>query len=114
MEHEQERQLYRLQAELCQALAEPTRLEILHLLAERPRTVKELVEATGQRQAKISQHLAVLRQRGIVRTERRTGVLYSLATLRILDACRITREVLLQQLDQQRLLAAQFDARLEP
>lgn len=115
MEHEQERQLYRLQAELCQALAEPTRLEILHLLAERPRAVKELVEVTGQRQAKISQHLAVLRQRGIVRTERQgTGVLYSLATPRILDACRITREVLLQQLDQQRLLAAQFDARLEP
>ncbi len=52
MEHEQERQLYRLQAELCQALAEPTRLEILHLLAERPCVVKELVEATGQRQAK--------------------------------------------------------------
>lgn len=109
MEHEQERQLYRLQAELCQALAEPTRLEILHLLGERARAVKELVEATGQRQAKISQHLSILRQRGMVRTERQgTGVFYSLATPRILDACRITREILFQQLDQQRLLAAQL------
>jgi DNA-binding transcriptional ArsR family regulator len=109
MEPEQERQLYRLQAELCQVLAEPTRLEILHLLGERPRAVKELVEATGQRQAKISQHLTILRQRGIVRTERLgTEIRYSLETPRILEACRITREILLQHLDQQRRLAAQF------
>ncbi len=109
MDIEQERQLYQLQAELCQVLADPTRLEILHLLEERPRAVKELVEATGQRQAKISQHLTVLRQRNIVRTERvGTEVRYSLATPRILDACRITREVLLAQLEQQRLLATQL------
>jgi Predicted transcriptional regulators len=106
MGHKQEQQLYRLQAELCQVLADPTRLEIIHLLGAQPRAVKDLVEATGQRQAKISQHLTVLRQRNIVRTERiGTEVHYSLATPRILDACRITREVLLQQLEQQRLQA---------
>ncbi|HEY7417200.1 MAG TPA: metalloregulator ArsR/SmtB family transcription factor [Ktedonobacteraceae bacterium] len=111
MEREQERQLYALQAELCQVLADPTRLELLHLLGERPRAVKELVEATGQRQAKISQHLAVLRQQGFVHTERQgTVVRYSLATPRILDACRITREILLQRLEQQRLLAAHLIA----
>ena len=109
MDPEQERQLYRLQAELCQVLAEPTRLEILHLLGERPRVVKELIEATGQRQAKISQHLSILRQRGIVRSERLgTEIHYSLETPRILDACRITREILLQRFDQQRRRAVQF------
>jgi ArsR family transcriptional regulator len=109
MERVQERQLYQLQAELCQVLADPTRLELLHLLGERPQAVKELVEATGQRQAKISQHLAVLRQRGIVSTERvGTEIRYSLAAPRILDACRITREILLQQFEQQSLLAARF------
>jgi ArsR family transcriptional regulator len=111
MERVQERHLYQLQAELCHVLADPTRLELLHLLGERPRAVKELVEATGQRQAKISQHLAVLRQRGIVTTERLgTEIRYSLATPRILDACRITREILLQQFDQQHRLAAQLAA----
>jgi ArsR family transcriptional regulator len=109
MEPEQERELYRLQAELCQVLAEPTRLEILHLLGERPRVVKELVEATGQRQAKISQHLSILRQRGIVHTERvGTEIRYSLETPRILDACYITREILFQRFDQQRRLAGRF------
>lgn len=106
MEREREEQLYRLQAELCQVLAEPTRLKLLTLLGERPRAVKELVEATGERQAKISQHLAIMRLRGIVRAERAgTEVRYSLVDSRILEACRITREVLIQQLMQQGNLA---------
>ena len=106
MDMEREEQLYRMQADLCQALADPTRLKLLNLLGERPRAVKDLVEATGERQAKISQHLAIMRQRGIVHTKRvGTEVHYSLADQRILEACHITREVLLQQLMQQGSLA---------
>src|SRR5437870_4448519 len=98
MEREREEQLYRLQADLCQVLAEPTRLKLLSLLGEKPRPVHDLVEATGERQAKRSQHLAIMRQRGIVSTERiGTEVHYSLADPRILEACRITRAVLLHQ-----------------
>jgi DNA-binding transcriptional ArsR family regulator len=107
MNQEREEQLYRLQADLCQALADPTRLKLLSLLCEKPRPVKDLVEATGERQAKISQHLAIMRQRGIVRTQRAgTEIHYSLADPRILEACHITREVLLQQLTRQASLAA--------
>lgn len=107
-------ELFRLQADLCQTLADPTRLEILDLLSEGPRPVKAIVEATGQRQTKISQHLAVLRQRGLVRAER-VGVEmhYALADRRILDACRITRELLLDRLRQQGELADRFAATLE-
>jgi DNA-binding transcriptional ArsR family regulator len=111
MEREQEQQMYRLQADLCQTLSDPTRLELLYLLGESRRAVKELIEATGQRQAKISQHLALLRQRGIVRAERiGAEVHYSLVDPRILEACRITREILLQQLAQQGELASTFNA----
>jgi DNA-binding transcriptional ArsR family regulator len=100
MEREREEQLYRLQVNLCRVLAEPTRLKLLSLLGTRPHAVKDLVEATGERQAKIS-------QRGIVRTQRvGTEVHYSLADPRILEACRITRDVLLQQLTQQARLVA--------
>jgi len=107
MEREQEQQLYRMQAELCQALADPTRLELLNLLRDGPKAVKDLVALLGQRQAKVSQHLALLRQRSIVRAERVGNVVYySLADARILDACHITREILLQQLIQQGTLAA--------
>jgi len=109
MEREREEQLYRLQADLCRVLAEPTRLKLLSLLGEGPHAVKDLVEATGERQAKISQHLTVMRKLGIVRTRRvGTEVNYSLADPRILEACHITRDVLLQQLRQQASLAAPF------
>ena len=57
---ERERRLFALQAELCQTLADPTRLELLSLLGERSRRVTDLAEMTGQRQAKISQHLALM------------------------------------------------------
>ncbi len=108
-EQDRGKQLYRLQADICQCLADPTRLEILQLLARGPRAVKELVDATHQRQAKISQHLAVMRQRGIVEVER-VGVEmhYSLTDPRILDACRATREMLLDQLTRQGDLAREL------
>jgi DNA-binding transcriptional ArsR family regulator len=107
MEREQEQQLYRMQAELCQTLGDPTRLEVLSLLGDGPKAVKDLVALLGQRQAKVSQHLALLRQRGIVRAERVGNEMhYSLADARILEACHITREILLQQLTQQGTLAA--------
>ncbi len=101
-----ERRLYRLQADLCQMLADPTRLEILYALSTGPRAVKDLVEATGQRQAKVSQHLAIMRQRDIVRA-RRVGaeVHYSLGDSRILEACHVTRALLLDQLASQSALA---------
>jgi len=106
MEREREQQVYRLQAELCQTLADPTRLELLSLLGDGPKAVKELVELLGQRQAKVSQHLALLRQRGIVRAERVGNTMqYSLVDARILEACHITRVILLQQLTQQGTLA---------
>ncbi|HZT99682.1 MAG TPA: metalloregulator ArsR/SmtB family transcription factor [Ktedonobacteraceae bacterium] len=76
------------------------------MLGEGSHAVKDLVEATGERQTKISQHLTIMRQRGIVRTQRvGTEVHYRLADPRILEACHITRDILLQQLLQQASLA---------
>lgn len=111
MEREREEQLYQMQADLCQTLAEPTRLKLLTLLEDGPKAVKTLVEATGQRQAKISQHLGLMRQRGVVRAERvGNEIHYSLTDRRLLEACRITREILLEQLTRQGNLAAPVPA----
>src|SRR6516162_1375805 len=100
---ERERKLYALQAELCQVLIEPARQELLHLIGARERTVGELVEATGLRQANVSQHLAVLRQRNIVTTRRAgTAISYSLAYPEILDACAIIRGILIKQMEETR------------
>lgn len=48
------------------ALAEPMRLRMLDALRRGERTVGELVEATGARQANVSKHLAVLHREGFV------------------------------------------------
>jgi hypothetical protein len=67
---------------------------------------REILEEQSSDWLKVSQHLALLRQRGIVLAERVGNEMhYSLADARILEACHITREILLQQLAQQGTLA---------
>lgn len=56
-------------ATFFQALADPTRVRILGLLAERPMTVSELVSALGLAQGRVSSHLSCLRWCGYVRGE---------------------------------------------
>ena len=65
-------------ASLFQALANPTRLEILEALRDGELPVHAILERVGRDQANISQHLTSLRLRGIV-TNRREGnqVFYS-------------------------------------
>ena len=48
------------------ALGEPSRLQIVELLRERPFTVGEVAEALTIRQPQVSKHLRVLREAGIV------------------------------------------------
>jgi DNA-binding transcriptional ArsR family regulator len=67
--------------DLLGAMASPARLMILCQLAEGEKSVSELQPAVGLSQSALSQHLAVLRRKHIVRT-RRDGQLiyYSLAS----------------------------------
>ncbi len=93
-----EKQVLRRQSEICKTLANPKRLEILHVLREGEKSVSELCLATGLRQATVSQHLAIMRHRKMV-VERRAGntVLYRIVDKRINKACDIMREVLIHQ-----------------
>lgn len=52
------------------ALADPTRREMLELLRKRERTVQELAEPFDMSQPAVSQHLAVLRDSGLVSARR--------------------------------------------
>ena len=57
---------------LFRALADPTRLRLLNLIADREICVGYFVEILGVSQPKVSRHLAYLRKAGIV-TSRREG-----------------------------------------
>ena len=66
---------YQQQAELIRAMAHPTRLRILDILAQRGECcVCHLTAVLEQRQPYVSQQLASLREAGLV-TDRRDGTL---------------------------------------
>lgn len=67
-------------AALLKAIANPSRLVVLCQLAEGERSVRELERVVGLSQSGISQHLAVLRRGGVVKSRRQgQTVRYSLA-----------------------------------
>lgn len=57
-------------ARIAWALSEPVRLSVLQVLMGGPAVVAELVSATGASQPNVSNHLKVLRERGLVRSGR--------------------------------------------
>ncbi len=60
-------------ARRLKAVADPTRLALLHSLASAPSTVGELAMLFRLAQPTVSMHVKVLRQSGLVRSERRGG-----------------------------------------
>ena len=60
-------------ARRLKAVAEPTRLALLHSLATAPSTVGELAVLFRLAQPTVSMHVKVLRQSGLVRSERVGG-----------------------------------------
>ena len=99
-------QLFRLQADICKTLADPTRLMILHELKKGEMSVGQLTANLGMPQSNISRHLAVLRERDVV-TARREGttIYYALANPKIAAACDLVREVLESHLARNQSLA---------
>jgi len=106
------RRIYQLHAELCKTLSSPTRLEILSLLRDGEKSVSELTALTGVRQATISQHLAVLRQRAVVSTRKEgANIFYRVANPKIVKACDMIREVLFEQMAEIEKLSKETEAR---
>ena len=95
-------ELYLLHEHICQALSDPTRLQILYALHAEPRNVTAIAKLLDTPQSTISRHLSVLRQRSLV-TSTRDGmaVNYSLSYPRIITVLDMMREVLREVLEQQ-------------
>jgi ArsR family transcriptional regulator len=97
----QNKTLFELQAEVCKTLASSKRLEILNALKEGERTVSELVEILGVPKANVSQHLAVMRHKGILDARREgVNIYYRVANAKVIKACILMREVLTEQMQE--------------
>jgi ArsR family transcriptional regulator len=88
-----------LQADILKTLASPRRIEILHVLADGPIEVGRLAGRIGASQPNVSQHLAVLRNAGLVEAERDgREVRYRLSDPDVMVACGLMRSVLERRL----------------
>jgi len=101
-----DRRLYEAHALICQTLANPKRLEIIDNLRRGERSVGDLAERLEVSQSNVSQHLTVMRQNGIVLARREgLNVYYRLASPKIVTACKLMREVLLERIRSEAMLA---------
>jgi DNA-binding transcriptional ArsR family regulator len=97
--------IYERQAGICKAFANPTRLRILDLIAERAQTGSELQQQLGVSTPNLSQHLAVLKNAGVITAHRQGQHVYcSLAIPEVKQACQLIRTVLRAQVRNDRRL----------
>ncbi len=96
----EDRRVFEVQAEVCQTLANPKRLHIISLLKDGEMSVGQMIKAMNIAKANLSQHLSIMKQKGILVSRREgTVIYYRLSTPKITSACSIMKEVLLQLLE---------------
>lgn len=93
---------YDARAKIIKALAHPTRLFIVDVLAKQPHCVCELTAMVGADTSTVSKHLALLKQAGVVSDEKRgTQVYYHLLTPCALNFLDCAEAVMKSQLQKQ-------------
>lgn len=81
-------------ARAMKAMSHPLRLKILCVLGEREVSVQDIVERVGTSQSNISQHLAILRNKGVLRTRKDANrVYYRIGDTRTLSLLGMMRDV---------------------
>lgn len=81
-------------ARALKAMAHPLRLKILCILVEREVSVQEIVELVGTSQSNISQHLAILRDKGVLKARKQANrVYYRVGDQRLLALLGLMRDL---------------------
>lgn len=76
------------------AMSHPLRLKILCILGNNEISVQEIVDQVGTSQSNISQHLAILREKGVLRTRKDANrVFYRISDGRTLNLISMMRDV---------------------
>lgn len=81
-------------ARALKAISHPLRLKILCVIGDQEACVQEIVDAVGTSQSNISQHLAILRDKGVLLTRKDANrVYYRVGDQRTLQLIVLMREV---------------------
>jgi DNA-binding transcriptional ArsR family regulator len=90
--------MFEIQAEFCKAMGNAVRLQLLHILREHPLTVSEICQETNLQQATVSRQLSVLRNVGVVDSQRLGNAkVYRITDDKIAEICDLVRNVLIEQ-----------------
>lgn len=81
-------------ARALKAISHPLRLNILCVIGSREVCVQEIVEAVGTSQSNVSQHLAILRDKGVLAARKESNrVFYRVGDPRTLQLIVMMREI---------------------
>ena len=99
--------IFELHADVCKVFSNAKRLEILNTLRDKEMTASELIEKIGLSKANLSQHMSILKSKGVVLTRREgVNIHYRISDSKIIQACDLMREVLLGQLQEKGKMVA--------
>lgn len=92
--------VYEMQAKVCAALGHAKRIQIIDLLQQGEKLAGLLAQEIGISKANLSQHLNVMKNNGLIQSRREgVSVYYQITNPKIVSACLLMREVLMDQLD---------------
>jgi ArsR family transcriptional regulator len=101
----EEERLFAFHADMCKMLSSPIRLKVIHFLRDKEKSVNELAQLCRVPQATLSQHLGLMRQRGMLATRKEgTTVFYRLANPKMIEAFDLMREILSERLTEMQKL----------
>ncbi len=97
-----DKKIFGLHADTCKALGHPLRIEVIDLLQDKELSFTDILEVTGGLKSNLSQHLTVMTKKGILKSRRDGQCTYfSLSSRKVAQACRLMREVLVDNLKKQ-------------
>jgi ArsR family transcriptional regulator len=91
-------EIYELHADLCKVFSNAKRLEIINTLKDKEMAASDLIGRIGLSKVNLSQHMSILKSKGVILSRREgVNIYYRIANPKIVQACHLIREVLLEQ-----------------
>ena len=103
-------ELFELQADLYQTMANAKRLAIVEMLSHGEKSVGAIAGTLNLSVSAVSQHLRNMKDKNVVVT-RKEGqtVHYRLKNPKIIEGCHLIREILLEEMESQGRIARDYD-----
>lgn len=95
-----DKRVFELHAEICKALGNSLRIEIIDILGKEELCFSDILLLTGGNKSTLSQHLSIMVDKGILKSRRDSRCNYfRLASPKVAKACSLMREVLVESIN---------------